>query len=171
MGKAVTEINKGDKNKGLQSQTNGAATYATVAARGPILAGAHNTQSLNLRAHVERAIAQCGNENIANIKIASSNQLKSGDQSIKTASSNEVEALKQFGDDWTPLIGNGATARIPTYGILAHGIRTSTVDMDKFEENRSQILQEKQTIHPAGRNQIYRIANEKRDHQIRLDHH
>jgi len=87
-------------------------------------------------------------QNITNVKIVSSNQLKSGDLSIKTASSNEVEALKQFADDWAHRIGNGATMRIPTYGILAHGIRTSTLDMDEFEENRSQILQDNRPFIP-----------------------
>ncbi|KAF2844323.1 hypothetical protein T440DRAFT_436623, partial [Plenodomus tracheiphilus IPT5] len=75
----------------------------------------------NLKAHVERAIAQSGNENIANIKILSSNQLKSGDLSIKTATSSETEALKQFADS-VHRIGHRATVRIPTYGVLAHSI-------------------------------------------------
>jgi hypothetical protein len=70
------------------------------------------------------------------------NQLKSGDQSIKTASNSQAEALKQFTDDCTSLIGNGATARIPTYGVLAHGICTSTIDMYKIEDNTSHILQD-----------------------------
>jgi hypothetical protein len=47
----------------------------------------------NLKAHVERAIEQCANEDIANVKIVSSNQLKSGDLSVKAATSTEVEAL------------------------------------------------------------------------------
>jgi hypothetical protein len=55
----------------------------------------------NLKAHVERAIVQSANENIMHVKIVSANQLKSGDLSIKTATSNEVEALRQFTDDWT----------------------------------------------------------------------
>jgi hypothetical protein len=52
---------------------------------------AMNPRNLNL--HVQRAIEQSGNKNIASVKIVSSNQLKSGDLSIKTASSSEVEAL------------------------------------------------------------------------------
>jgi hypothetical protein len=53
-----------------------------------------------LNAHIERAIAQSVNDNIARIKILSSNQLKSGDFNSKTATSNKVEVLKQFADDW-----------------------------------------------------------------------
>jgi hypothetical protein len=94
----------------------------------------------NLNAHVERAIAQSGNENLDSIKGLSSNQLRSGDLSVRTASSKEVEALKQFADDWVHRIGNRASLRITIYGIIAHGMRTSTIDMDKFEETRDQVL-------------------------------
>jgi hypothetical protein len=48
----------------------------------------------NLKAYVERAIEQSTNENIMYVKIVSANQLKSGNLSIKTAVSNEVEALR-----------------------------------------------------------------------------
>jgi hypothetical protein len=47
----------------------------------------------NLKAHVERAIEQSGNENIANVKTVSSNELKSRDLSGKAATSTEAEAL------------------------------------------------------------------------------
>jgi hypothetical protein len=47
----------------------------------------------NLKAHVERAIEQSGNENIANVKTVSSNKLKSRDLSGKAATSTEAEAL------------------------------------------------------------------------------
>jgi hypothetical protein len=69
-----------------------------------------------------------------------SNQLRSGDLSIRTATSKEVEALKQFADDWVNRIGNRATLRITTYGIIAHGMRTSAMDGTRFEETRDQLL-------------------------------
>jgi hypothetical protein len=53
----------------------------------------------NLDAHVERAIAQSGNETIAHVKVLSSNQLRRGGLSIKTATNGEQEALKQPTDD------------------------------------------------------------------------
>jgi hypothetical protein len=102
----------------------------------------------NLKMHVQRAIEQSGNENIVNVKIVSSNQLKSGDLSIKTASSREVEALRQFADDWAHRIGSGTTVQIPTFGVLAHGIRTSTMDMSKLDEIRAQILQDNRPFIP-----------------------
>ena len=178
VGKATLEMAREIKNKRAQEQANGPMSYAAAAARGVPLAGTYNTQSLkappmqtqrevimnirdpltiqslrainprNLKAHVERAIEHSGNENIVNVKIVSSNQLKSGDLSIKTATSSKVEALRQFADDWAHPIGNGVTVRIPTYGVLAHGIRTSTMDMDKFEENKNQILQDNRPFIP-----------------------
>ncbi|KAJ6436165.1 restless-like transposase [Purpureocillium lavendulum] len=74
----------------------------------------------NLKAHIDRAIEQSSNEHVNKIKVASSNQLKSGDLSIKTTTSADMEALRQFAEDWEQRIGNGATVRILTYGVLAH---------------------------------------------------
>lgn len=102
----------------------------------------------NLKLHVQRAIEQSGNENIANVKIVSSNQLKSGDLSIKAASSSEVEALRQFADDWAHRIGSGTTVQIPTFGVMAHGIRTRTMDTSKFDRNRARILQDNRPFIP-----------------------
>jgi hypothetical protein len=168
VGKANLQMARQIKNAG--PPTGGALSYAAMVARGAPPAGITNAQvtrmapmqtqrevvvtirdpttvlSLramnprNLNAHVERAIAQSGNENISGIKVLSSNQLRSGDLSIKTATSNETEALKQFADDWVNRVGNRASIRITTYGIIAHSIRTSTMDMDRFEETRDQLL-------------------------------
>ncbi|KAF2626792.1 hypothetical protein BU25DRAFT_297689, partial [Macroventuria anomochaeta] len=168
IGKANLQMARQIRNTG--PQTGGTVSYAAIAARGVTLAGTANIQvprmpsmqtqrevvvtirdpttvlSLqamnlyNLNTHVERAIVQSGNENINGIKVLSLNQLRSGNLSIKTATSNEVEALKQFADDWVHRIGNRATIRITTYGIIAHSIRISTMDMDRFEETRDQIL-------------------------------
>lgn len=157
----------------------GLPTYAAVAGKGVVDASRHNTLNINtlstqaqrevvvnirdpftiallramnsreLKAHIDRAIAQSGNEHISSIKIASSNQLKSGDLSIKTTTTKDTEALKQFAEDWTHKIGNGANARIPTYGVLAHGIRTSTMDMDKANAIKTEVLQENRPFIPS----------------------
>jgi hypothetical protein len=164
VGKANLDMTRRTKNAG--PQTSGAVSYAAIAATGATLASMPNTQvprmpsvqtqrevvvnirdlstvlSLramnprNINAHVERAIRQSGNENITYIKVLSSNQLKSGDLSIKTATINETEALKQFAYDWVHCVGNRTSIRITTYGIIAHSIRTSTMDMERLEETR-----------------------------------
>ncbi|XP_014550063.1 hypothetical protein COCVIDRAFT_32089 [Bipolaris victoriae FI3] len=100
VGKATLEMAREIKNKApQQQQTNGPTSYAAAAARGLPLAG---------------------------VKIVSSNQLKSGDLSVKAATSTEI----------------------PTYGVLTHGIRTSIMNMDRFEDNRSQILQDNRPFIP-----------------------
>jgi predicted RNase H-like HicB family nuclease len=178
VGKATLEVAREIRNKRPEEQANGPMSYAAAAASGVPLAATYNAQSVkqpfaqtlrevimnirdpltveSLRAmnpsshklHVQRAIEQSGNENIASVKIVSTNQLKSGDLSIKTASSNEVEALRQYADDWAHRIGSGTTVQIPTFGVLAHGIRTSTMDMSKLNEIRAQILQDNRPFIP-----------------------
>ena len=62
-----------------------------------------------LQSHVDRAIEQSKNKNIEHIRVASANQLKSGDLSIKTTRAEEAEALKQFANFWVDRIGYSAT--------------------------------------------------------------
>lgn len=42
----------------------------------------------------------------------------------------------------------GATVRNPTHGVLTHGIRTSMMDMDNFEEVRNNILHDNRPFIP-----------------------
>jgi hypothetical protein len=102
----------------------------------------------NLKSHIERALEQSQNKHIAHVKIMSSNQLKSRDLSLRAATTSETQALRQFAEDWVSRVCNGAYVRNSTYGILAHGIRTSTMEMDKFEENRDNILQDNRPFIP-----------------------
>jgi hypothetical protein len=178
VGRNIMDMTRDIKNRRIQEQAMGQVSYAAAAARNLPQAGTYNTQvpktpsaqiqrevivhikdpltvqSLramspgNLKAHAERAIEQSANENIMHVKIVSANQLKSGDLSIKTAVSSEAEALRQFAEDWTHRIGTGATVRVPLYGVLAHGVRTSSKDMAQFEENRAQILQNNRPFIP-----------------------
>jgi hypothetical protein len=101
-----------------------------------------------LQSHVDRAIEQSKNKHIENIRVVSANQLKSGDLSIKTTNIEEDEALKQFADDWSGRIGSGASVRVPTYGIIAHGICTRSIDMTKFEEVKNELLQDNKPFIP-----------------------
>lgn len=178
VGKTIAGMTREIKNKGPQYQAGTPTSYAAVAAQGALAASTYNTQRVktpaplqreiivnirnpqttqslramnprNLKAHVDRAIAQSENEHIANIKIMSANQLKSGDLSIKTITNSEMQALRQFTEDWTPRLGNGTSVRNPTYGVLAHGIRTSTMNVKKFEETRDIILQDNKPFIPT----------------------
>ncbi|KAJ6437601.1 zinc knuckle [Purpureocillium lavendulum] len=178
VGKATMKMVQGLKPTGAPTQNTFAHTYATIAARGGLAASMHNPVNhrttpvqaqreiivnirdpvtiasiramnpRNLKAHIDRAIEQSSNEHINKIKVASSNQLKSGDLSIKTTTSADMEALRQFAEDWEQRIGNGATVRILTYGVLAHGIRTSSMDMTHFDELRDELLQDNKPFIP-----------------------
>jgi hypothetical protein len=176
--KATMKMVRDLKPVSQPNQINVANTYASIAARGGLTTSIHNPQNhrassvqtlreiivnirdpvtiaiiramspRSLKAHVDRAIEQSSNEHIEKIKVVSSNQLKSGDLSIKTATSADMEALRQFAEDWEHRIANGAAVRIPTYGVLAHGIRTSSMDMERFEELRDGLLQDNKPFIP-----------------------
>ncbi|OHE90236.1 zinc knuckle [Colletotrichum orchidophilum] len=103
----------------------------------------------NLKVHVDRAIEHSNNEHIRKLKTVSANQLKSGDLSIKTATATDMEALRQFAEDWEHRIGNGAAGRIPTYGILVHGIRTGSMDMERSTELQEELLQDNKAFIPT----------------------
>jgi hypothetical protein len=124
--------------------------------RNPLtIAGLRAMNPRSLKAHVDRAIEQSGNEHIENIKTASTNQLKSADLSIKTATTSDMEVLRQFAEDWERRLGNGAAVRIPTYGVLVHGIRTNSTDVSQFEDIIDIILQENRPfISSAGINTL-----------------
>ncbi|PQE27487.1 zinc knuckle protein [Rutstroemia sp. NJR-2017a BVV2] len=59
----------------------------------------------NLQNYIDHMIEQSRNEYIKRICIASANQLKSRDLSIKTSSRNKAEALRQFANNWISRIG------------------------------------------------------------------
>ncbi|KDN71154.1 hypothetical protein CSUB01_12466 [Colletotrichum sublineola] len=175
----AAKVAKDIKALGPMNQGSTAQSYASVAARGGLAGSMHNphnqrasqTQTLreiivnirdpitiasiramnsrSLKAHVDRAIEESSNEHIRKLKAVSANQLKSGDLSIKTATTKDMETLRQFAEDWETRIGNGAVVRIPTYGVLAHGIRTSSMDMERFNEIRDDLLQDNKAFIPT----------------------
>ena len=167
------------KNKGPSEGISAPLSYAAAAASGIVAPGSHNIQPVktmpaqvqrevivnirnpltiqnlramnprSLEAHIERAIAQSGTDSIQSAKIMSCNQLKSGDLSIKAASSAEAQVLRESAETWASLIGNGSSVRSPTYGVIVHGVRTSSMDMDKFESIRDSILADNRPFIPA----------------------
>ncbi|EGU72833.1 hypothetical protein FOXB_16658, partial [Fusarium oxysporum f. sp. conglutinans Fo5176] len=179
IGKATMKMIRDMKLVSQQNHASITPTYANVMARGGLATSIHNPQNQkaspvqtvreiiinirdpvtianiramsprSLKSHVDLAIAQSSNEHIEKIKVVSSNQLRSGDLSIKTATSSDMVALRQFAEDWEQRIGNGATVRIPTYGVLVHGVRTSSMDMDNFELIRDGLLQDNKPFIPT----------------------
>jgi hypothetical protein len=74
--------------------------------------------------------------------------VESGYLSMETAKIIEREPLQQFEDDRVQRIGDKATVRIPMYGMIVYRIRSSTLNMDKFEEHRARILQDSRPFIP-----------------------
>lgn len=95
----------------------------------------------NPKAYVDRAIEQSSNEHINKVKTVSANQLKSGGLSIRIAMTSNINTLQQFAKDWTGKLGNGASVKVPMYGILAYNIRTNTMETSKPDEIKDEILQ------------------------------
>ncbi|KAK0367774.1 hypothetical protein CLIM01_14869 [Colletotrichum limetticola] len=109
--------------------------------RDPItIASIRAMKSRRLKAHVDRAIEQGSNEHIRKLKNKSANQSKSGDLSVKTATTKDMEVLRQFAEDRENHTGDGAAVRIQTYRALAHDVRTSSMNMDRFTEIRGELL-------------------------------
>jgi len=52
----------------------------------------------------------------------------------------ETQILRPFPDDLMTRVGSGTYVLEPTYGVLASGVRTSTIGMDKSEETYDSIL-------------------------------
>jgi len=61
------------------------------------------------------------------------------------------EALRQSADGWAHCIGSGTIVQIPTFGVLAHGIRTGMMDVNKFKGNRARIFQDNRPFTPQVR--------------------
>ncbi|KAH7190379.1 hypothetical protein DER44DRAFT_678820, partial [Fusarium oxysporum] len=127
--KATIKMIRDIKLVSQQNHTSITPTYANVIARGGLATSIHNPQNQkaspvqtireiiinirdpvtianiramsprSLKSHIDLAIAQSSNEHIEKIKVVSSNQLRSGDLSIKTATSSDMVALRQFAED------------------------------------------------------------------------
>lgn len=177
--KTVAGMARDIKNRSTQHQAGAPMSYAAVAAHGALAASTYNTQNIHtapapvqreiivnirnaqtiqtlrtmnprtMKTHIDNAIAQSENEHVSKITTMSANQLKSGDLSIRTATNSETQMLRQFTDDWVPRIGDGTSVRTHTYGVLVHGIRTRTMNIEKFEEVRAEILQANKAFLPT----------------------
>ncbi|KAG4278729.1 hypothetical protein FPRO04_13787 [Fusarium proliferatum] len=121
----------------------------------------------SLKSHVDDAIEQSSNEHVEKIKVVPSNQLYSGDLSIKAATAADMIAPRQFAEDWEQKIGNRDTVRIPTYSVLVHGVRTSSMDMDNFELIRDGKPQDNKPLIPNAEIK-YRVADKITAYQISI---
>lgn len=79
-------------------------------------------------------LANCPTKALGKTKLVSTNQLKSGDIMIYTATPTEMETLHKYKEEWTAAIGKDASLNTPTYGVLAHGIAVKSMQLQNQEE-------------------------------------
>ncbi|KAK1948641.1 hypothetical protein LY78DRAFT_595413, partial [Colletotrichum sublineola] len=68
--------------------------------RDPItIASIRAINSYSLKAYIDYTIKESSNKHVRKLKLVSTNQLKSSNLSIKTATTKDIETLRQFAKD------------------------------------------------------------------------
>jgi hypothetical protein len=81
------------------------------------------------------------------IKVVAAHQLKSGDIQIFTSTTAEALQLKE-NKGWLQGIGENAELIVPTFGVIVHGIPTSTINLKDQKATIQQMLAENYTVIP-----------------------
>lgn len=97
------------------------------------------------RQQVETAIR--GNASTRAIKVVAAHQLKSGDIQIFTSSTAEAAKLKED-KGWLRALGENAEVIVPTYGVIVHGIYTSSINIKDQRATIQQMLADNYTVIP-----------------------
>ncbi|KAJ9137654.1 Endonuclease/exonuclease/phosphatase [Pleurostoma richardsiae] len=98
-----------------------------------------------IRHQVETAVH--GNAATKTAKIVAAHQLKSGDIQIFTSTTAEATQLKQ-NKGWLGGLGEHAEVIVPTYGVIVHGISTSSINMKDQKATIQQMLADNYTVIP-----------------------
>lgn len=97
------------------------------------------------RQQVETSIR--GHAATKQVKVIAAHQLKSGDIQIFTSTTVEAAQLKQH-RGWIKGLGERAELVIPTYGVIAHGIPTNSINIKDQEATIQQVLADNYTVVP-----------------------
>ncbi|KAK9445095.1 hypothetical protein VB005_01558 [Metarhizium brunneum] len=81
------------------------------------------------------------------IKVVAAHQLKSGDIQIFTSSTAEATKLKED-KGWLRGLGENAEVIVPTYGVIVHGISTSSINIKDQKATIQQMLADNYTVIP-----------------------
>ena len=131
-------------------------TWAAVAANAKTRSPLYNRNNeivvkLNDNASVEEMKKQAPKEvaqridaylienNITTIRLRAARTLPSGDVAIQTTTEEEAEKLRGE-DGWTKVLGSKAKLARKKYGIVAMGIPTAKIDLEKMEETKEKIV-------------------------------
>ncbi|KAF5136458.1 hypothetical protein E5D57_000220 [Metarhizium anisopliae] len=123
------------------------------------------------RQQVETAIR--GNASTRAIKVVAAHQLKSGDIQIFTSSTAEAAKLKED-KGWLRALGENAEVIVPTYGVIVHGIYTSSINIKDQRATIQQMLADNYTDDhtawsnacPAKRKEMQRVDQAKESRSI-----
>lgn len=84
------------------------------------------------------------------IKVVAAYQLKSGDIQIFTSTTTEALQLRE-NKAWLKGLGDHAELIVPTYGVIAHGISTNSMNMKNQEATIQQLLADNYTVIPSAK--------------------
>ncbi|KAM0742772.1 hypothetical protein ACQRIT_002949 [Beauveria bassiana] len=79
------------------------------------------------------------------VKVVAAHQLKSGDIHIFTSTTAEATQLKQ-NKEWISGLGARAELIVPTYGVIVHGIPTSSINIKDQKATIDQMLADNHTV-------------------------
>jgi hypothetical protein len=141
------------QNTNTHSAQNTVTAYrdrvVTVKLKDHGIAQRYRTQPATwVKNQVETAIHN--NTATKSVKIVAAHQLKSGDIQIFTSSTTETTHLKQ-NQGWIRGLGEQAELIIPTYGVIAHGIPTNSINIRDQEATIQQILADNHTVVPKAK--------------------
>lgn len=81
------------------------------------------------------------------VKVVAAHQLKSGDIQIFTSTTREATQLKEH-NGWIKGLGERAELIVPTYGVIVHGVSTSSINIKDQDATIEQILADNYTVVP-----------------------
>ncbi|KIW36020.1 uncharacterized protein PV06_11675 [Exophiala oligosperma] len=87
------------------------------------------------------------NNGTRSVRLVAAHQLKSGDLQIFASTSAEVQQLKQ-NKGWLKGLGEHAEVVVPTYGVIVHGISTSSINIKDQKTTIQHILADNYTVIP-----------------------
>ena len=81
------------------------------------------------------------------ITVIAAHQLKSGDIGLITSTTIETAQLKEH-QEWLKGLGQRAEVIVPTYGVIVHGVSTSSINTKDQSATIQQILADNHTVIP-----------------------
>lgn len=87
------------------------------------------------------------NNGTRSVKLVAAHQLKSGDLQIFASTSAEVQQLKQ-NTGWLKGLGDHAEIVVPTYGVIVHGVSTSSINVKDQKATIQHMLADNYTVIP-----------------------